>query len=1207
MRLIGRMTTTTGRSNHPSRFDSLKHVPIETRRLLRERLDRKLRLYRQARHVNPDLPVMSDEEMLQLLEGLEITVAADWARAEKTYAAANSSEDAKDLNALAQAGWVQRIWGRARVARDLAVAVRRAPDGPLKALRALLDHLYTQTYRGSEALRADGAVASLLAAIEAGEKDPRQLLCRTPAWVAARLWERRSVSNESVDLRRWVDLWGLLQHPALTPREVWQQADAQAFREAAFEVIASEVGLTGWRETRAMYLERISLGHGVPVAHVEPRVPPPPATLVDRALWLEDWTIKPCIFQTLESCGDIFGLLRLLLADVIAEDNSPAPHPMAVRLLNLAIERPEFLVGLLFQARAHPKLLADVLLHPPSTALACLLIAQWRSPPSAWDRVLIQRDDRVAQVDAFADAAAILGEYLRDERGAASEGAALLNWFHHSAGPEFIDDAAGSEILHGTLIRELSGVPKATLRAMVESLDGPALRRGLGASEFATVLELVDVGGLADELEPATVVDAYAQSIHSGEYNLTAHRVGAAAAAALAQLAARTAALRQGFLYPLKVSERLAAATSDDNPYTLADSIGGSIRAHIRILCRAIVGSAEEVSADLTDALVAAVKQGALDHREKNRVAAFAPRFERTITGPGRDRALAADLGAALRALSGASQGRLLEAIIETDEPLILAQLLSFSPPGLRTRITARITALAPTDAGDIRSLFEMQARIDELLTAGAADAAARYMEAETQLKTLGSAPGRELVRFQNQLRLQYLRNEWAAILSTPKPTFQSPSDQTSAEETLKLFQGVAMLKGPTPDAEAAKAVFADLFTRHPTVSLATNWFAAEISRLLKAGSFTLLKGGDIQKGRRALTELERMLLLTPAAAPSENEVIECNKALLLLAVGEPAQALAVVTAVPLVRLHDTAAAYRAVALARLGQNPEATAVLDAAEQTHGVTTVLAGARAYIASGASFGSVPSVSLQDLSRDVASAIARFRTMNPIDQARALNDRPDPFEALVVEHVRSAAASVVSLVPMMKVIKIDMIEDDITAFIQHLLEARVEFLGWSTADQSKGGFTAAGNPGYRDLVLKRGSTILALIEAVVYDQPLTHDSMRADLESHLQKLLGYGNTRLFFHLTYAYTDDPTPVMSFLEGIAESAQPPGFIYKGREPIPHTDSRPPGFVARYGGDFDELRVVFLVLNLGQPRQRAAAKSAAKTKARKSPRSKEV
>ena len=93
---------TTRRSNHPSRFDSFKHVPIETRRLLRERFERKLRVYRQARHVNPDLPMMPDEQMLCLLEGLEITVEADWARAEKTYAAADPSEDAKDLEALAE-------------------------------------------------------------------------------------------------------------------------------------------------------------------------------------------------------------------------------------------------------------------------------------------------------------------------------------------------------------------------------------------------------------------------------------------------------------------------------------------------------------------------------------------------------------------------------------------------------------------------------------------------------------------------------------------------------------------------------------------------------------------------------------------------------------------------------------------------------------------------------------------------------------------------------------------------------------------------------------------------------------------------------------------------------------------------------------------------------------------------------------------------
>jgi hypothetical protein len=100
--------------------------------------------------------------------------------------------------------------------------------------------------------------------------------------------------------------------------------------------------------------------------------------------------------------------------------------------------------------------------------------------------------------------------------------------------------------------------------------------------------------------------------------------------------------------------------------------------------------------------------------------------------------------------------------------------------------------------------------------------------------------------------------------------------------------------------------------------------------------------------------------------------------------------------------------------------------------------------------------------------------------------------------------------------------------------------------------------------------------------------------------IRGIFGYGNPRVFFHLTYAYIEDKQGLMRFLETSAEMASPPGFTYLGREPIPHDDSRPPGFVARYSADFGEVKVVFLVLNLGQQRQRQAAKSAAATKARK-------
>ena len=221
---------------------------------------------------------------------------------------------------------------------------------------------------------------------------------------------------------------------------------------------------------------------------------------------------------------------------------------------------------------------------------------------------------------------------------------------------------------------------------------------------------------------------------------------------------------------------------------------------------------------------------------------------------------------------------------------------------------------------------------------------------------------------------------------------------------------------------------------------------------LLQADSFGLLKGDQIRKGRKAIAELERMTFLLPAG--STEEAMECNRALLLLALGETSQALTALLAVTFARLQDTAAAYRAIAMVRLGQRSEATAVLDAAEHTHGRTTVLAAARSHIASGAPFLSVPDVSVYDsLVENVGAAIARFRTMNPAEQAQVLQRQADPFEALLIDYVRSAADSVVSLVPMMKGVKIDAIEDDLTAFIQHLLVARIQFLGGRSATSRK----------------------------------------------------------------------------------------------------------------------------------------------------------
>ena len=92
-------------------------------------------------------------------------------------------------------------------------------------------------------------------------------------------------------------------------------------------------------------------------------------------------------------------------------------------------------------------------------------------------------------------------------------------------------------------------------------------------------------------------------------------------------------------------------------------------------------------------------------------------------------------------------------AILETDEPMVLAQLLSFAPMRRGDRIEHRITELTPSEAGEVYSLTEAQERIEALLSAGLVDAAEQFMEVERELKTWQPA-GSEMTRLRASLRL---------------------------------------------------------------------------------------------------------------------------------------------------------------------------------------------------------------------------------------------------------------------------------------------------------------------------------------------------------------------------------------------------------------------------------------------------------------------
>ena len=543
----------------------------------------------------------------------------------------------------------------------------------------------------------------------------------------------------------------------------------------------------------------------------------------------------------------------------------------------------------------------------------------------------------------------------------------------------------------GILRAELVSQPQEIQKAIFAELASTMPQEGLGTPAFTAALDILAAGELAQSVDPKPLLEAYVSAIVAGHYTLSAHGISVSAAASLVEVATRaTEELRKKFFHPVDMPARIAAAAAADaNPYIVNDDTARSIRAHVRVLCRAVVGL-ESAPDGLTDALMDAVRIGALSHAEKGRVAAFAARFE---TDPHRgrfDRPIAADLGATLGVLAGDAREKFLAVILEVDEPMFLAQLLSYAPRTLQDRIKSRIAAITPLDAGDMRSLPEAQARIDALLSAGLADSAAKFIEAEQGLRTFGKVPGREVVRLRAELALKLVRNDWAGIAATEPPSGLANQEEQAAIEAISFFKALAATRDPAGDREGAIQVFGQLQSRHPQVASYTiDLLAAKITLLLGGNLFAQLHGQDLVRGRRALAEAEQAMLRLRAITSPEMETFEANKALLLLALGQPDRAFEVLSALRTQRLRERVAAYSAVALARMGRVSEAMAALDQADNELGTTETVTAARAHVKNGARFAAIANLSSEDdpIPR-LQEAFRKFSQLDHFQQAQAL---------------------------------------------------------------------------------------------------------------------------------------------------------------------------------------------------------------------------
>ncbi len=1179
-----------------TRFASLTTAPAETRRLLRTRFARFLPSPHDAPYQPGQSGALPDEDVLQIFLSLTIESASDVAHARRVYVeAATETADVPEIDALLTAGWCRVVWERIFISFDTERAAQGADDVPAW-FKSFLEQRYEDRYHVALATGGSRELRGTIAAVNAGTLQPRDVLCQSPEWVAARLWDRAlpELSDAPRALRTWVDRRALLTYRSLIPSQIWDDTAAQRFRDAASSILETACP-PGWNACRDRFVRELAMARRQPQSSYEGFVAPVPETLVDRILWLEHHTLQDATWSARFAVEALSSLVHLLLADVAAADNAPAPHPLVRHVVDLALDRPELLLALVDQARADARLLADLLFCPETCALACLLVAQWTIRHSAWDAELVRRDGEVAKETAFSDSVSILGSFLREGKVPPGEVAALLAWIHASGKPGFIEDLS-TETMRSALRSELVGQPLDTLRPLTETFTADMPASGLGTPLFAAALDVIDAGQLAADIAPEPLVLAYVQSIRAGEYGLSAHRISRGAAAALFALASRTSPeLHQQFLSPLDIQTRLREAhTSQENKYSLLDTVARALRAHIRILGRAIAGYEDAVPDDLRDALIAAVRAGAIDRAERSQICAFAARFEASPFGGITDRPIAVDLAAALQALNGESRRQLLTWILTTDEPLVLAHLISIAPHDTRDPIKQRLNALTPTDATAVHSLTEIQARIQALLSSGATDAAARFIEAEHTVTTLGKVPGRELVRLGASLQLQLLRGDWSSIADATVPPDLTPSEQNSARDTIQFYQAVAEVKKPNGSLERAEMLFSGLHTRHSYVAAyATNVFATRLNQLQNRNAFALIRGESLRQGRVLLAQTEDMMENFRGATASDLDTFICNKAQLLLALRQPEQAYELLEPIYTARPRDAVAAYCAVALSRMGRSTEALGVLGHAEQMFGITDVVRAARLLLRGDAA--TVGSINLITDTKDIAAikqALFDLSQLDHISQTSVFKPPPESFEAWVIEQVRSAAASVASLVPTMKVIVLDECEDDLSALIRELLTGRLAFIGWSIADQTKGGFTSKGNPGERDLVIKKQETELTVIEAVVCKRPV--DRAWENGKRHFRKLFAYSSCHLFFHLTYAYVADIVSLIATLKAISEHYAPAGFGFSGSEDIPHTDSRPHGFMARYNSQVGEVKVVFLVLDLGQSAQKAAAKVAA-------------
>lgn len=1038
---------------------------------------------------------------------------------------------------------------------------------------------------------------------------------KSPKWLARRLWERLcpkpqtypavycgsiietiSVKNEDIQL----DLLGVddvVIDKAFLEWSAWCKAlridcnwdisweplEMKYCREAAFRALNRQKLWSSWDIDTSLYMEVLRKTFGVPAEQMRySRVlrKELPQTLVFQAEWLKWPDVEHLMMGRLVQYSTASFALNVLLSELDKTDISSSVMETAASVLSFAADHPVALLHLLFRVDAAPELLVDMLMTPCTACLAVKLIIGWQS----WsahnnDRALV----REVRTKAFAvqDSLSFLAHHLKKDKLDLAEYASLVTWCY-VIGAESRKAVADSYLPVGRILLEILAREneKSQLAVLQHLLEQAEYENNVPRACFAGVLNALNCFPSIQLAEAFPITELYLKFVRDLNLDRTdASSLSESMVGQLFRVALMQPELeRDAILFPIG-SKKLLENKREDERFSLQNSISRTQREHIRLLSRAVSGWPDKVVPnELCEALQKLVSNNVIEHAEKGRLGSLTDRYNLSSYSFSREEGSPAkDLSAAWRRLNSSDQKSMLQVFTQSDDPVLLAELCQYLPAANKNSIRDRLRQLKPSEASVFWTWPELERRIVSLLDADEVELAREHLDEAKQDLERAASPIK-LNFFSLWLRLFLKEKNWAALDRAVVPTTLKGFEAQQAKDQLDFYRATSELLRTKGDLVNARNVLQRLAASPgaPT-AYKENAFAVAIQQLM-GPSFNHLSGDDRVAGERLLAEINAIVDVEESLP---NSSLLFNRAILLLALRRPAEALESVTPHRLKQRIPKFEIVTALAKSELGLRDEAMAVLDAAIEEFDENDQFKELKSDLQAGTNsqFFTYASDEVDHIT-SIRVALQKLTELNSCDVGNILGPTGGGVNKYLIREVSRSLASLQQMAAMLRDRKDPKndakLEDDLNTAVRELLAARLSIVKWNVSDQSLGGSTLRGNPGERDIVIRSSGTELSIIEALVCS-----NVDKANIKKHFDKLLPYGICSLYFHVIYSYLNEVGPLLKYVEKMLKSEIPYGLTFLYCEPLKEPDYQVAGYVATYRLDHRDITVVFMVVDL--------------------------